>query len=282
MQVFGLSRCPALSIAGILLLTTFAPAAGHADVRAVVNSLRDGGCSASNKLPALHIDTRLESAVEQMSRGVNAEDATQALAYPTMQLSTIRLTGYESDEAIRAVLKQKYCSLLMQPEWRDIGSAQYNDTLWIVLAVPHAIPANTQAVAREVLTLVNEARATARRCGQKRYASTTPLRLNSVLNKVAQLHADDMAQHRLMQHAGSDGSTPAQRISRQGYRWKAVGENVAAGAGNAAEVVAGWLDSPGHCANIMNPMFTEMGAAYAVNKRDEYAVYWTQNFATPR
>jgi uncharacterized protein YkwD len=108
------------------------------------------------------------------------------------------------------------------------------------------------------------------------------LHLNAVLNTAAQLHAEDMAKHRQMQHEGSDGSSPAQRVTRQGYRWKAVGENVAAGAGSAAEVVSGWLSSPGHCANIMNPTFTEMGVAFAVNQRDDYAVYWAQSFATPR
>jgi uncharacterized protein YkwD len=256
--------------------------AAHADVRDVVNELRRGGCATRSKLPALNTDARLQGALKQIINGVSTENATQAMAYPTMQLSTIRLSGYMSDGDIRQLLKAKYCPLLMQPEWQDIASERRGEILWIVLAVPHAIPADDSSVARQVLTLVNAARAEKRLCGSENFSAAKPLNLNSMLSKAAQLHAEDMARHQQMQHEGSDGSSPAQRVTRQGYRWKAVGENVAAGAGTAAEVVAGWLHSPGHCANIMNPVFTEMGIAYAVNQRDEYAVYWAQEFATPR
>jgi uncharacterized protein YkwD len=253
-----------------------------ADVRSVVNELRDGGCTSRSKLPPVQTDKRLQAAAKRIAAGSTTENATQAMAYPTMQVSTINLTGYTSDDAVRQLLKQRYCSMLLQPEWRDIASEQRGDSLWIVLAVPHAMPTDSRTMAREVLALVNEARAASRRCGAERYAAVAPLRLNTLLNKSAQLHAADMAQHQKMQHEGSDGSTPAQRITRQGYRWKAVGENVAAGAGSAAEVVSGWLNSPGHCANIMNTTFIEMGIAYSINQHDGYAVYWAQSFATPR
>ena len=268
--------------ATMLVVSLMIPSTAHADVRDVVNELRRGGCVSRSEVPALSTDRRLQGALKQMMNGVSTENATQAMAYPTMQLSTIRLSGYVSDSDIRQLLKAKYCPMLMRTEWQHIASERRSDTLWIVLAVPHAIPSDDKSVARQVLTLVNEARAAKRRCGSESFAATKPLNLNSVLSKAAQLHAEDMARHQLMQHEGSDGSSPAQRVTRQGYRWKAVGENVAAGAGTAAEVVDGWLHSPGHCANIMNPMFTEMGIAYAVNQRDEYAVYWAQEFATPR
>jgi uncharacterized protein YkwD len=266
-----------------LLLFSFSllPVA-RADVRDVVNELRNGGCAARSRLPPLQSDARLQGVVKQVARGVSTEAATQAMAYPTMQLSTIRLSGYVRDGEVRQLLKDKYCSLLMKPEWQDIGTERRDKELWVVLAVPHAIPVDAPLVAQQVLSLVNQARAAGRRCGPERYASVAPLQLNAVLNQAAQLHAEDMARHQQMQHEGSDGSSPAQRITRQGYRWKAVGENVAAGAGTAAEVVSGWLSSPGHCANIMKSNFTEMGVAFAVNQRDGYAVYWAQSFATPR
>ena len=282
MKLFRTASKAATCAAMLLAMGGAMSSAAHADVRDVVNELRRGGCIARSKLPALSMDSRLQGALKQMTNGVSTENATQAMAYPTMQLSTIRLSGYVSDSDIRQLLKAKYCPMLMQPEWQNIASERRGETLWIVLAVPHAIPSDDKSVARQVLTLVNEARASKRRCGSENFAATRPLNSNSVLNKIAQLHAEDMARHQQMQHEGSDGSTPAQRVTRQGYRWKAVGENVAAGAGTAAEVVDGWLHSPGHCANIMNPMFTEMGIAYAVNQRDEYAVYWAQEFATPR
>jgi uncharacterized protein YkwD len=62
-----------------------------------------------------------------------------------------------------------------------------------------------------------------------------------------------------------------------------VGENIASGQRTVEDAVASWLDSPGHCANIMNPAFTDMGAAYAIDPRNRNrTAYWTQVFGTPR
>ncbi|HVL75822.1 MAG TPA: CAP domain-containing protein, partial [Noviherbaspirillum sp.] len=66
------------------------------------------------------------------------------------------------------------------------------------------------------------------------------------------------------------------------YRWRRIGENVGSGQGDAARAVSGWLRSPGHCSNIMNPAYTEMGAAYALNRDGEALIYWTQVFGRPR
>ena len=85
-----------------------------------------------------------------------------------------------------------------------------------------------------------------------------------------------------MKHEGRNGSTPGQRVTQAGYRWRAVGENVAAGQPTADAVMAAWLSSPGHCANIMNGQYTEMGIASAANERDKYGVYWTMSLAAPR
>ena len=85
-----------------------------------------------------------------------------------------------------------------------------------------------------------------------------------------------------MTHEGRDGSTPAQRVTREGYQWSAVAENVAAGQKTIEDVVASWLMSSGHCANIMSGQYTEMGIASAVNEKDRYGVYWTLSLAAPR
>jgi len=91
-----------------------------------------------------------------------------------------------------------------------------------------------------------------------------------------------MATHSYMAHQGQDGSTPAQRVTKAAYQWTAVGENVAAGAGTAEEVVASWLASPGHCMTIMGAQYSELGIAFAVNSNDSYGVYWTMSLAAPR
>jgi uncharacterized protein YkwD len=108
-----------------------------------------------------------------------------------------------------------------------------------------------------------------------------PLSLSEVLGRAARTQADDMARHGSLSHAGSDGSTPAERATRAGYRWKLVGENIAAGQPTAEQVVAGWLESPGHCANIMDPAYAEMGVAFAYEARSEKDIYWSQVFGTP-
>jgi uncharacterized protein YkwD len=72
-----------------------------------------------------------------------------------------------------------------------------------------------------------------------------------------------------------DGSSPGERITVAGYVRRTYGENIATGYGDAQAAMDGWISSAGHCANLMNPNFTEMGGA-------TYGIYWTQGFAAPR
>ncbi|MEV6841409.1 CAP domain-containing protein, partial [Streptomyces sp. NPDC051133] len=87
----------------------------------------------------------------------------------------------------------------------------------------------------------------------------SPLTLNDTLTKAAQAHSEDMAAHQNMSHTGSDGSSPGDRITRAGYDWSAYGENVAFGYTTAEQVMASWMASPGHRANILNCTFKEIG-----------------------
>jgi len=99
---------------------------------------------------------------------------------------------------------------------------------------------------------------------------------------VALAYARDMAAWGYMDHTGRDGSTPAQRVTRGGYRWSEVGENLASGVMTPEQVVAGWLASAEHCANLMDPRYRHMGVAFAVNPYDKRGVYWAMEFAAPR
>ena len=67
-----------------------------------------------------------------------------------------------------------------------------------------------------------------------------------------------------------------------GYREKLVGENIAYGPESVEEVVQGWLDSPGHCENIMDPRFAQMGIAYSAGRTSRRGLYWVQLLAEPR
>lgn len=134
--------------------------------------------------------------------------------------------------------------------------------------------------AQRVLDLTNQARAQARSCGGARFAATTPLTYNAQLERAAQGYAADMAAKNYFHHdhTSADGRTFDQRITAAGYTGQTVGENIAAGQPSPEEVVAGWLASEGHCRNVMNPNFRELGVGYAYKAGSTYGHYWVQDF----
>ena len=91
-----------------------------------------------------------------------------------------------------------------------------------------------------------------------------------------------MAAYNYFDHTNQQGEGPGPRIERTGYVARTWGENIAAGYGSLEAVVAGWIDSPGHCANIMNGGFTEFAVAVAENQNTAYGSYWTMVLAAPR
>jgi len=147
-------------------------------------------------------------------------------------------------------------------------------------AVPTKISAPVQAA--RTLQLVNEVRARGARCGEKSFAPAPPVKLSDTLAGVALGHASDMALHNYFEHEDLAGKSPADRVRAVGYREKLVGENIAYGPKSADEVVQGWLDSPGHCENIMDPRFGEMGIAYAPGKAARRGLFWVQLLVSPK
>jgi uncharacterized protein YkwD len=91
-----------------------------------------------------------------------------------------------------------------------------------------------------------------------------------------------MAENDYFSHTDPNGVGIQQRVSSQGYVWQAVGENIAAGHTSVSAVVKGWLESPGHCRNIMSDAFTEMGMAKANDSESRYSTYWTQTLGKQR
>lgn len=136
-------------------------------------------------------------------------------------------------------------------------------------------------IQQRTIELINQARSQPQNCGTEAFAATDPVNWNTKLLQAADQHSADMTQHNFFDHTGSDGSSVATRVNDAGYEWGAVGENIAAGQLSAAEVVAGWLDSPGHCRNLMNPVFTEVAVTCAEDNGADYTRYWTNVLATP-
>jgi len=93
-----------------------------------------------------------------------------------------------------------------------------------------------------------------------------------------------MASKNFFSHTGSNGSSVGDRATAAGFNWTAVGENIAAGTSYSAvsAVLQGWINSPGHCANLMRSSYRELGAAKVSNPSSTYNVYWTQVFGKSR
>ena len=92
-----------------------------------------------------------------------------------------------------------------------------------------------------------------------------------------------MATKNYFSHTSADGRTMAERINAAGYAWSALGENIAAGYPSVNAVVDGWMSSDGHCANLMNPNFRDIGfACVAGTSTSSYRTYWTLDLGKPR
>jgi stress response protein SCP2 len=106
------------------------------------------------------------------------------------------------------------------------------------------------------------------------------LTVDARLGAAAQAHSDDMVRRDFFSHADPDGQQVWDRALARGYAYRKVAENIAAGQRSAAEVVRGWMDSPGHRANILDGELTQIGVGHALG--GGYGTTWTQVFGTPR
>lgn len=140
-----------------------------------------------------------------------------------------------------------------------------------------------RAFEAEVLRLTNRARTRSQNCGREGVMpKAAPLKANTKLTVAARRHARDMAANSYFSHTSRNGQDAGDRISAAGFRWSWWGENIAAGYGSPRAVVTGWLESDGHCANLMSRHFTHLGVGYARDADSDYGSYWVQNFARPR
>jgi len=130
----------------------------------------------------------------------------------------------------------------------------------------HPDASNLATVAEATLCLLN---------GERADRGLTPLRRNRDLQRAALAHGGDMVEHLYFSHSGRNGSQPAQRIRAAGYlssggAWR-IGENLAWGTGDLAtptSIMAAWMASAGHRANILQPAYREVGFAVLAGNPD--------------
>ncbi len=298
-------RCPRIRVGSYLwgCVATFQavatpPAfAGGEDAVEAVQVLREGGCG--GHFPAarpLNREAPLDRAAAQWAGGTALAAAAQGNGYAAGSLSGMHVTGPAS--SLVEVLRGNGCRSLTDRGMHDVGVYQRGLDTWLILASRSATPppgsatthpgsATPPPVAAASLTaraleLVNDIRAHGTRCGDRSFGPAPPVRLSSTLNEVAQGHATDMARHEYFEHQDLSGRSPADRVRAVGYPEKLVGENIAYGPESADEVVKGWLDSPGHCENIMDPRFAEMGIAYSMGQSARRGLYWVQLLVAPK
>ncbi|GAA4333280.1 hypothetical protein GCM10023149_39950 [Mucilaginibacter gynuensis] len=129
---------------------------------------------------------------------------------------------------------------------------------------------------QEFLDRINRVRQAGCKCGTQYMPPAPPLVWNEQLEKAAEGHAEDMAKRNYFNHESKDGRRIQDRVINAGYTYKGfrsfeIGENIAFGQISIEEVQNGWFKSEGHCRNLMNPGFKEVGVS--TSKK-----YWVQDF----
>ncbi len=250
-----------------------------------ISAVREEGCSGRRGVDrALRRDPRLDRVAARLTQGGDLADAIAAEKVPAARSRLIHVVQAPSEAAVARLLETRFCAAITDAAFETIGIASRDGETWVVLAAPFKAPqvADARALASRALELVNAARARPRVCGTRKFAATNALVLDATLGRVAEAHARDMTRQRRMSHTGSDGSSAAERVTRAGYAWRVVAENVASGQSSAEEVVQTWLESPGHCANLMNPEVREMGMAFSFDASSDAGTYWVQVLAARR
>lgn len=123
-----------------------------------------------------------------------------------------------------------------------------------------------EAFETKVLTIVNS---------ERKKAGRHALKKNKDLTKTARLKSDDMLSLHYFSHTSPTYGSPFEMMMQFHIDYSLAGENIALGYSTPADVMEGWMNSPGHKANILNSGFTQIGIGYS---NDTNRPYWTQQF----
>ncbi|OSP42583.1 stress protein, partial [Streptomyces sp. 13-12-16] len=256
------------------------PAAGDGFLD-LVNSVR----AAAGSPPVAH-DARLAGAAREhagmMARGgrlgvegvdgVSVHQRVVAAGYPYLTVGEHLVSGpltvdrfvdhcLRHDAARRTVCDPSFTHAA-------VGSCDGSgDLYWTALWASPLTPDGLSRTTGEVIELTNRERAR---------AGLPPLSHDPLLTAAAQAHSADMVARDFYSHTAPDGGRPWDRAAAAGSARRTIGENIACGQRSAAEVVQGWMNSPGHRANILKAGFTHIGVGFAGGGRA--GTYWTQLF----
>ncbi|MFD9911058.1 CAP domain-containing protein [Streptomyces sp. NPDC059063] len=248
-----------------------------------VNSAR-----AAAGAPAVQLDARLTEAArahaaDMAARGALSSDGTggvslyqrvSATGYAYLTIGEHLVSGprtpldfieycLSDDRSRQTVLERAHTHVGVA----DVTDQRSGDMFWTALWAEPFSPQGLARATAEVLALTN---------GHRAAAGLHPLAPDPRLAAAAQAHSADMVARAFYAHTAPDGSEPWDRAAAAGSAHRRVGENIACGQRSPGEVVTGWMNSPGHRANILKPSFTHLGVGFAGG--GAAGTYWTQVF----
>jgi len=175
-----------------------------------------------------------------------------------------------------------------------------SDTLKVIVTskkIDTTIPSISETLKNKYLKAVNSVRSKPQDCGEAgSFAATTKLTWNSKLYEAAYEHMQDLIESQTFVHEGSGTESDwtgyalgkksdfIERAENHAYKWSRLAENLGGGTHltQPEEMVREWLESDHHCANLMNPNFTELGMVMIKDEASLYTHYWGQEFGTPK
>lgn len=251
----------------------------------LVNSAR-----AASGSPPVAFDARLASAAlahaDAMARagrlgaegrdGVSVHQRVTAAGYTYLTIGEHLVSGPRTPaEFVHYCLSEEESGrTLCDPDFvhaglAHVGDGRSGDVYWTALWARPLTAGGLASTAAQVVDLTNRERAR---------AGLPPLATDPLLSTAAQAHSADMVARAFYSHTSPEGSRPWDRAAAAGARQRSIGENIACGQRSPAEVVDGWMNSPGHRANILKPDFTHIGIGFAGG--GPAGTYWTQLFGT--
>jgi uncharacterized protein YkwD/stress response protein SCP2 len=249
----------------------------------LVNSVRRAAGS-----PPVSLDARLATAArahasDMASRGLLSSESAHGIsvyqritsagyAYLTVGEHLVSGPRTPGEFVEYCLTTEQSRDTLYNPAYSQAGLAyvpgrRSGDMYWTALWARPFSRGGLRQTAGEVVALTNAERAA---------DGLPPLAVDTLLTDAAQAHSDDMVARAFYSHTSPDGRQPWDRAAAAGSERRTIGENIACGQRSPTEVVRGWMNSPGHRANILKPDFTHIGIGLAGG--GTAGTYWTQLF----
>lgn len=235
-----------------------------ADVTSLLNSLKvkdQQNLDLNKLLKSLGITLDLAQVQEQVAQPSNADTSKDADVPKKDETKKDDASQAEKPEAAKPAEPQKSeATANSEKPAADNSSKPADDN--------QASNSEMNAYEQKVVDLTNQ---------ERTKAGLQPLKAdNSTLSKMARAKSQDMSDKNYFDHQSPTYGSPFDMMKKFGISYKTAGENIAAGQKTPEEVVQGWMNSPGHRANILNASFTTIGVGYV--QGGSYGSYWTQEF----